>query len=283
MRLTPLIITLLIAVAVFPLNSLSQLTFHTGLSGRYDDNINNNYLQLKDKITTGGLTGSYIWETDNDAAELFYSGSLNYYSTTIERSFHYHTLGINYTHLYGEEQETNLDLNASYSTRINRSDYTLYDHSQLAVSGTLAFPMSETFDATTGYSFVYVNMKEVPDFNYFENSLFFQTKCFLPTQTTIILQTDLGYKQYTTPNADSNATSGSGRWGRQSSSDASSYPSVVQFIGMMRIGQSIIEGTGLSISGQYILNLQNESRYILSSDGIISSMISIRTKDLRQT
>ncbi|MBA4311931.1 MAG: hypothetical protein C0417_04810 [Chlorobiaceae bacterium] len=263
-------ITVLFTLAVVTSSGLSQWSLQTGLSGKYDDNINNNYLQMKDKITSLSLTGSYTWETDNSATEMFYSGSLNYYSTTIDRTFHYHSIGIDYNHLYGEEQDTYLNLGASYSTRINRNDYTLYDHNQLNLFGTIKFPISERFAGMSGYSFTYLNMKEVPDFNYIEHAAFFQLKSFLPTRTTIILQTDLGYKMYTTPNIDTTSTGSSGRWGDKNSSSTSSYPGVTQLIGMMRIGQAIVDGTGLSLSGQYILNLQSESRYILSYDGIVS-------------
>lgn len=263
-------ITVLFALAVVTSSGSSQWSLQTGLTGKYDDNINNNYLQIKDKITSLAFTGSYTWETDKNATEMFYSGSMNYYSSTIDRTFHYHSIGIDYNHLYGEEQETHLNLGTSYNTRVNRNDYTLYDHTQLSAFGTLKFPVAERFAGMTGYSFTYLNMKEVPDFNYIEHAAFFQIKSFLPTRTTIILQTDLGYKMYTTPNIDTSYTTGTGRWGQKSSSTTSSYPGVTQLIGMMRIGQAIVDGTGLSLSGQYILNLQSESRYILSYDGIVS-------------
>ncbi|MDI6768003.1 MAG: hypothetical protein QME52_14375 [Bacteroidota bacterium] len=260
----------LFAFIILTSSGFGQWSLQTGLNGKYDDNINNNYLQMKDKITSLSLTGLYTWETDNSATEMFYSGSLNYYNTTIDRTFHYHSIGIDYNHLYGEEQETHLNLGASYNTRINRNDYTLYDHAQISAFGTLKFPVGERFAGMTGYSFTYLDMKEVPDFNYIEHAAFFQLKSYLPTRTTIILQTDLGYKMYTTPNIDTSYTAGTGRWGEKNSSSTSSYPGVTQLIGMMRIGQAIVDGTGLSLSGHYILNLQSESRYILSYDGIVS-------------
>lgn len=247
-----------------------QWSLETGLSGRYDDNINNNYLRIKDRISSLSLTGSYTWEPDNSATELFYSGSLNYYGSTVARTFHYHTFGLDYSHIYGDDRETRLNAGASYSTRINRGDYILYDHSQMSAFSTVDFPIAESFTGMTGYSFTYLNMKEAPDFNYVEHAAFFQLKSFLPTQTTVILQADLGYKRYTTANIDTTQTAGSGRWGQSSSSDGSSNPGVTQMIGMMRIGQALIEGTGLSLSGQYILNLQSNPRYITSSDGIVS-------------
>ena len=47
-------------------------------------------------------------------------------------------------------------------------------------------------------------------------------------------------------------------------------PSVTQLTGMARIGQSIFEGTGLSLTSRYQWNIQKQTRYLSSSSGVIS-------------
>jgi hypothetical protein len=51
---------------------------------------------------------------------------------------------------------------------------------------------------------------------------------------------------------------------------AASTPTVTQAIGVLRIGQSITDLTGLSLTATYLTNIQKESRYLSSSYGIIS-------------
>jgi len=46
-----------------------------------------------------------------------------------------------------------------------------------------------------------------------------------------------------------------------------STPGVTQLIGTLKIGQGIVEGTGLSLTAQYQASLLKESRYLTFSDG----------------
>lgn len=75
-------------------------------------------------------------------------------------------------------------------------------------------------------------------------------------------------KIYSTPNYDLTTTYSNMGRGRKQSDQSS--PSVTQLIGMVRLGQSIFESTGLSMTAQYQWNIQKESRYLVSEYGSIS-------------
>jgi hypothetical protein len=51
---------------------------------------------------------------------------------------------------------------------------------------------------------------------------------------------------------------------------ASVTPGVTQLTGMLRIGQGIVDGTGLSLTSKYQWNIQKQTRYLDSSYGLLS-------------
>jgi hypothetical protein len=159
-----------------------------------------------------------------------------------------------------------LNTGGTFSLRSNRDEYAVYDHSQLILHLNMRHYVSGLFIVKGGYSFRSAWFAELPDFNYSEHVAFVQGALSLPTKTTIMLQADLDFKKYMTPNVDtaSGSPGGSGM-GKQGTSVPT--PEVTQLIGTLKIGQGVVEGTGLSLTGQYQVSLQKESRYLTFSDG----------------
>jgi hypothetical protein len=234
----------------------------------YDDNIDNNYLRQKDRIAILSLDTGYDWDTEHSSTQLFYSGMMNYYSAVVARSMFYHSAGLTSSHIFGEDGATQLSTGLHANLRSNRSDYSFYDHSQLQLYGNLRHMLSQRFLLRGGYTLRSYNFQELPDFDYAEHYAFLQLTTFLPTSTTLILEADLGAKIYATPNGDTAASPVTGGGGGLAI-DAPT-PTVTQAILVGRIGQSIVEGTGLSLTLQYLTSLQKETRYLTSSYGIIS-------------
>jgi hypothetical protein len=154
---------------------------------------------------------------------------------------------------------------------LGRGDYRFYDNTQLSLYANLKHSFAERLAGRASYSFRSVSFSELSDFDYTEHYGFIQGTFSLPTRTTLILEADIGTKIYSTPNYDStmqqpNQGKGKGR----AQQIAASTPSVTQLIGLARIGQPLMEGTGLSLTTTYQVNLQKESRYLSSEYGTIS-------------
>ncbi|MEX2117600.1 MAG: hypothetical protein WEB37_12005 [Bacteroidota bacterium] len=255
------------AVLAFALQA--QFTVSTDFTAMYDDNINNSSYRVEDRIGQLSMIAGYEWGKENTATQIAYTGSLSYFTRVLDRTFHYHTLGLTQSRLLGQDAATDLSLGAAYSFRINREYYTFYDHSQFSLFGNLKFNITDEVTGKTGYTFRALAFSQLPDFNYTEHSGFAQISFSLPTKTSVIFEGNLGFKVYESANFDS-ANSGGVMMGAGRNRVAASTPTVTQLIGILRIGQSITEMTGLSLTATYLGNIQKESRYLSSSYGTIS-------------
>lgn len=231
-----------------------------------DDNAFNNHLQISDRITELSLQTAYDWETDASNVKLFYTGAGNSFALVPSRTFYEHNTGVTYSQLFGEEESTLLNTGGTFSLRSNRDEYTVYDHSQLSLYLNMRHYLSGSLMMKGGYSFRSAWFAELSDFNYSEHVAFVQGALSLPTKTTIMLQADLDFKKYMTPNIDT-ASGSQGGSGKGKHLASASTPGVTQLIGTLKIGQGVAEGTGLSLTGQYQVSLQKESRYLTFSDG----------------
>jgi hypothetical protein len=261
-------IILICLSGILAATTFAQFTIETNFGTMLDNNIDNNYLQIADRIASGSLKTGYGWSSDQTETGLSYTGGLSYYSKIIDRSFYTHQVNFDYERKSGEEDASTFAANAGFSSRIDRGDYSLYDHQ--IYNGTLQLKhfFTETLKGEGTYAFNYVRFSELPTFNYTEHVLSTEGAAYFSTKTTLIARANIGMKIYSTANYDSaTASSGLGRGHNQSSQ---SSPSVTQLIGMVRIGQSIFENTGLSVTAQYQWNIQKESRYLASEYGNIS-------------
>ena len=241
----------------------AQFDLEGSLTAMYDDNINNNYLQISDKISTLNLNSGYGLEFTNWETRLYYDGILNYYQSVIGRTNQFHSGNLGIMHYSGEDQENVLSMGISFGQGYYRDSYSFYDHALLSVSANYKQFLSEQIINKVGYTFRSVSFAELSDFSYSEHALSGSFSFALPTSTTLILQGDLGAKFYST----ANPAEGSGGMRR---STISIMPSVTQLTGMARIGQSIFEGTGLSLTTRYQWNVQKQTRYLSSSYGVLS-------------
>jgi hypothetical protein len=245
----------------------AQLEVHADLGMLADDNIDNNYLRISDRITTPSLSLHYSLSDDTQEANFFYSGILNYYSLNTVRTFQLHSLGGDYTRAFGDESQSALEASFSLSTRTDRTEFAIYDYSQFF--GVVSFKhfFTETSLGRLSYNFHSMGFHQLSDFDFTEHIITSKYTQQLSTGTTIILNIDLGGKVYTN---SSNSTASTGMKARGKSSMNEWMPSVIQTIGSVRVGQSIWEGTGVSAFVQYQWNLRKQTRYISSEYGLIS-------------
>jgi hypothetical protein len=247
----------------------AQFSFGARVMTMYDDNVNNNYLGILDKVALLSLQVARDWENETRNTQLFYVGAYNYFDQVRERTFHYHSMGLAHSHLFGEKQQTQLNAGLTYNLRRNRESYTFYDHQQVSAYVNLKHYLAERSLGRFSYSFRYLCFDELGDFNYVEHYGFAQLTQSFTTKTTLILEADLGTKIYTSANLEESASLSRGR-GYGGRMITATKPKVTQFTGIARLGQGIVAGTGLSLTAQYQLNLQKDSRYLSSAYGVIS-------------
>jgi hypothetical protein len=262
-RTATIIMVALILTFVFAEPAHAQFDFQGGVMGMYDDNINNNYLQIGDRITALHLNTGYNLESSDWGARFYYDGTLNYYQSIIERTNQFHSGKLNVTHYSGEEDENVLALELSFGQGYYRDGYSFYNHSLISASADYRYFLNETMINKVAYVFRSVRFAELGDFNYTEHVVTDNFSVGLPTSTTIIVQADLGGKFYP-------ATSSADGSNQTRRGTVSITPSVTQLSGMVRIGQGIFDGTGLSLTTRYQWNIQKQTRYLSSSYGVIS-------------
>jgi hypothetical protein len=241
----------------------AQFGLEASVTGMYDDNINNNYLQISDKISTLNLNTGYGMDLGNWYGRAYYDGVLNYFQSVTERTNQFHSGNLSFAHLSGDNDENILDIGMQYGEGYYHGDYSFYDHSLWTAYINYKQFLGERIINKVGYSFRSVDFAQLGDFSYTEHTVYGNFSVALPTSTTLILQTDLGSKFYST----ANPTAGTG--GMRKSS-LTIMPSVTQLTGFLRVGQSIVEGTGLSLTTNYQWNIQKQTRYLSSTYGVIS-------------
>jgi hypothetical protein len=252
-------------------NAPAQFRFGAYMTTMYDDNVNNNYLGISDRVAQLSLQIARNWDSERHNTQVFYTGALTYYDQVSAKTFHYHSLGLAHSTSLGQTGQTTINAGATYSFRRNRNEYTFNDHRQAALYANLKHYLAERLLGRFNYSLRYANFSALPDFNYLEHYGFAQLTASLSTKTTIILETDLGTKIYTSAGWETSSAAGAMHGnGRGRQSTAFARPRTTQLIGIARVGQGLIAGTGLSLTAQYQINLQKEPRCLSSEYGIIS-------------
>lgn len=243
--------------------SASQSFFQTTVSSMFDDNVNNNAEQLKSTVTSFQLNGGYSWTGEESNVDLFYDGSYTYYASLLERTNHFHSVNLQYSSSFGEEGLHSFSIGTSAGSNINRDLYTVFDHSVYSLMTEVKVMTAEWMILKGGYSARSLAFTSLQDFSYSEHTLFLHTALALTPTTTMILQSDLGSKFYSTTPAGESSSMKKGVL-------SSLMPSVTQVTGIVRIGQRLSDGLGISVTERYQWNLQKQTRYLSSDYGYIS-------------
>ncbi|MBM4159976.1 MAG: hypothetical protein FJ217_02640 [Ignavibacteria bacterium] len=247
-----------------------QFRFETDVTVTYDDNVFNNSRTEGDKIAISSLRLGYDWETESSLTQLYYVASLQYFSMVADRTFQYHATGLEFEKSFGEDNESLFAAGFMYGKRLDRNAFAFYDHHQLSASIGIKHSFAETMLGQASYTFRSFTFSQLGDFDYIEHQGTLKLTTFLETQTSVILQSDIGSKIYATPDISESAGFGGRMMGRGGQRVEQSTPSVAQLSGLLKVGQSIFEGTGLSLTLNYQRNLRKDSRYLSSAYGAVS-------------
>jgi hypothetical protein len=264
----PLCSVVILAVVLAASPALAQFRAETQLDALYDDNIFNSSTNIADKILLGSLGLGFDFDTEKSYTQLYYRGVFSYFTTVTERTFSYHSTGLEYSRLFGETERTLLTAGALYNLRANRDAYSYYDFGQLGFYGNIRHDFTDAVRIRIGYNFRMFDFHELQEFNYLEHYGFAQLTFMLPTRTTLILEADLGSKAYS--NALVQVDSSGMGMGPRSVTESRIVPRVVQFVGIVRIGQSLTETTGFSATGMVLRDLEKINHYLSSNYGYIS-------------
>jgi hypothetical protein len=258
-------------VLLLPPGILAQPVLNANISGVIDDNITNTSLRLSDRITTLSGNIGYGQEFGNTYGEILYTPVLHYYSTLTERTFQIHTVTGSLVHLFDEEGNAALSTDIAYGIRRGREEFSLYDYGVLSFTLSGRYALGPLVLGRAGYSFNAMTFAGLNSFDHHEHYGFVQATISLPTRTTVIIETGFGTKRYVNPQSYPDAGLTPGRdhmYNRQETSDPGiASPGATQIGGMLRIGQSVAAGTGLSLTSRYLKILEQEPVYLLTANG----------------
>jgi len=259
-----LFFTALIALVLIPSVSNAQFSLSTGINMSFNDNINSNYELLRDEVTEFFFETAYDFPSKNKNFELYYEGSLNYYRRNISRTFHEHSVGMIYSTSFGKKLGSSFNTGASFLTSLNREDYTYLDYNNASAFANFRTYTGKRTAWQIGYRFDYFNYSEISDFNNIQNYLFTSFTGYLPSRTTLSIETGGGVKTYL--NSIVSSTSGMGQGRHRMGSVTLVGESVSRLDLSGKISQSIFDMTGISLNGGYSKILNSNDRYLVSGN-----------------
>ncbi|NUN71082.1 MAG: DUF560 domain-containing protein [Bacteroidetes bacterium] len=228
-----------------------------------DDNVYNNADMRTSAVTSLSFSSGYAWLYETSEFRLFYDGTYSYYTDLTERTNHYHSLNAGYAAETDADGNDILRVLLSAGTGLNRDGFVLYDRQFLSASADWKQLMSERFVSKIAYDLRMVDFPLLQDFSYTEHAFMMNGAYAVTPTTTAIVQADLGTKFYGTETETSSASMRKGIM-------SSILPSVTQLTGMLKVGQGLGDGIGLSASLRYQWNIQKQTRYLSSEYGYIS-------------
>ena len=252
---------------------LGQFTSQLEFSSFYDDNIYRSPLPTTDILSELSLNLGY--QPENSDFHMYYNGSFLLYNELNARNFSIHGLGFVYYAAFGDSDIHRFYLGTEGSMRLDGEEYMEYDYNQIYAYANFRFELDNWF-LKTGYNFRYRNYSNVPEISNLRHYLFAQVNKSFTSRTTIILESDIGYKSFVSNQIYTyTEEEGGGRGGMGPGSSA--YPTHIvtttaevlpmgQAILLARIAQSIYDQLGLYFQYRQQISLTDQITSITSGD-----------------
>ncbi|TFG97030.1 MAG: hypothetical protein E4H13_11480 [Calditrichales bacterium] len=185
-----------------------------------------------------------------------------------DRNFSIPSLGLSYFTPFGDNDLQAFYAGANATLRLDSKEYNYYDYQQFFLYVNARFDLDYLF-FKTGYNFRYRNYANLPELTNFRHFVFAQLNKSFETQTTLILETDIGYKSYEPQELYSTSImGGAGRGGMSGGSSStmtevasSEVPPAGQFILVGRISQSLHERVGLFVQYRQQISITDQSGF----------------------
>ncbi len=257
--------------SIFVINHsiLAQVSSSLEVNSAFDDNVFRSPEPTEDFISNLDIDLGYRFNNTN--LQILYNGNFIFYRNLKERNLSLHQFGINYYRSFGKDDLHTFFIGGNGLIRIDGEEYKEYDFNQLYAYANFRFDLESLF-LKTGYNFRYRDYSNIPELTNLRHYIFIQANKSFSTRTTFILETDLGYKAFTsqalysTYSDDSNH--GPGRQIRPSRfvTSSSEVPPMGQLILLGRVAQSIYEKMGVFIQYRKQISLSDQITSITGED-----------------
>jgi hypothetical protein len=254
----------------------AQWSRSVSIQSNYDDNAFRNYQDLSDYATRFSFYLAREHSAQNWQSRFFYRGSLTLFTEYNERNYHHHQIGGAWARMLSEKGHT-LNLGVNGSLRANGDVYNYYDFKEASGYGNLRFNLSAATIAQIGYRLRGRSYSNLPALTYMEHYLFARYTHFFQTKTTLIFEGNYGgklYREQVSENTEAqsgmtdNQHNWGGMWGmgnrswQNSTNSTSLKPGVGQWVGLVRLAQSVSGSTGLSADLTIRKNPSDGVRYL---------------------
>jgi len=241
----------------------AQWTKSVALNTSYDDNAFRNYAEVSDYATQVSLYLAKDSSGRRWLSRFFYKGNYTLFGRYAERNYHVHHMGAAWSRIFGNDRHrVNFGINSSL--RANRTLYDYYNFKEASGYGNVKVNVGPSTATHFGYKLRVRWYSNIPDLSYAEHYLFARLTHAFATKTTVMVSGNYSHKTYreqvtstTLPewsDPDGSAHHG-GRghmgWrdgGIQTGESGTPQPSIGQWIGQVRIAQSLSTRTGLSLN-----------------------------------
>lgn len=244
----------------------SQLEF----SSFYDDNIYRSPVPTTDVLSD--LSLSVGFQPAESTFRAYYNGSFLLYRDLKERNFSMHGLGLSYYTALGDDDIHRFYMGVEASMRLDGEEYIEYDYNQLYAYANFRFDLESLF-LKAGYNFRYRNYSNVPEISNMRHYLFAQINKTFSSRTTVILESNLGYKSFISNDIYEGGGGGRGGMGPGGGvypttidNTTSEVPPMGQVVFFARIAQSIYDKLGFYLQYRQQNSLTDQITSITTED-----------------
>ncbi len=238
MRLRTIFLSIVIGLISNVLLAQTSISISQQLG--YYSNSFYNYRQLPDYNDYTGLKFNHLFQGEKIQSNVYYEGDLSVFKTYTERLYHAHEFGYE-GFLSTENRKKGYYFGANLSVNDYRDNYDALDFWKLELYGNMKIYLKDNLIGRFGYSLRNKDYDELPEFNYWEHSLYSQFNTYFQTGTSLTILFNYGLKNYIP------LTTSQGR-GRRMQVDSQELPSVDQFISNIKMAQSLGQQTSITLN-----------------------------------
>ncbi len=257
--------------ALLPAAAAAQLQSTVALTTSVDNNAHRNYAGAEDVISQLNVDISSGWTLAKWQGQFYYDGYLNYFMDDRDRMFQLHRFGLAARLALGSQGGL-LSTGARLAFRVDDDAYDVYDFSEVSGYLNLKSPLPGFGIFYTGYNLRMRDYTNLPELGNWEHTVFGRLNVTLPSRTTLIVSTQLGYKNYmsqavaeVTEPTTGDGINNPGRGNRPSIVYTEvDNPSAGQWVNFVRISQSLFGRTGLSTYVRKRQNFGDDGRFLTS-------------------
>ncbi len=256
-------LTIVFLVTIF-FNVSAQVNISFDSSPSYDDNIYLSPEKIGDFTIDNEIKLSYLIKSDSRKSFLSLYNNSNYisYIKYSEKSLFLNNLGFAYVNIFGKNKKQKFYFGSNWSLRKNRSEYNYYDYNQFYSYANWQFNINKTF-LKAGYNFRYRSYADLSNLTNSQHYVFAQLNRSFKTRTSIILETDFGYKSFRGTNTYTTINTGHGKnITPRTVVTGTTSPAMSHIIILGRVAQSLTKKIGVFVQYRKQISLTDATNYV---------------------